>query len=291
MQAEARPLGLAAIAMVAFAANSLLARTALSGPSIDPVLYTLLRLASGALVLHAIAARRSVARTDGSWRAGLALFVYAIAFAAAYGRIGAAVGALILFASVQSSMLLGGVLRGERPHVQAWIGMAIALAAFVWLQLPGLDRPDPWGALLMIASGAAWGIYSLIGRASTDPIGDSAGNFRRATWCCLPCLVPLGFGVLGPPVLGADGVGLALASGAVASALGYIVWYRALPGLKASAAAVLQLTVPVLTAFGAVLLLGELPTMRLVLASCLILGGVALAVFAPKAPQPPVSAR
>ena len=266
---------LTVVAMVAFAANSLLARAALGGSAlgdgaIDAASFTAIRLMSGALALAVIMAAQGGRRPAGSWGSALCLFLYAIAFSLAYLRLGAATGALVLFASVQASMIGWGVVRRQHPSVGELAGLAVAFSAFVWLLLPGLQAPDPVGAVLMIAAGVAWGAYSLRGRHVASALGDTAGNFARAAVFCVPLV---GIGVwLGHASLG--GVGMAVASGVMASGLGYSIWYRAVAGLRPIQAASVQLTVPVIAAMGAVLLLSEVLTVRLVVAGLCILGGV-----------------
>ncbi|HMN22310.1 MAG TPA: DMT family transporter [Ottowia sp.] len=283
-----RLAALTTISMLAFAANSVLARLALGGGHIDPLAYSGIRLGAGACVLAAIAlwrARRAGAgRASGlpqAWlggsRAGaLSLLLYAVSFSIAYGMVATGPGALILFASVQFSMLAWAVLRGDRPARLEWLGIGVALAALVYLVSPGLVAPPLAGAALMAVAGAAWGAYSLIGRGSRAPLSDSAGNFLR----CAPVGVLLiGFGAWRAPP-GLQGVILALASGALASGLGYIVWYSALPGLSRAQAALVQLTVPALAAAGGIVFIGEALTPRLVIATVGITGGVALALLA-----------
>ncbi|MBO3760954.1 DMT family transporter [Ciceribacter sp. L1K22] len=271
---------LTAVAMVAFAANSLLARQALGVPAIDPAGYTALRVISGAIVLFLLFRRRRGlthgGSIPGSWPAALALFLYAIAFSAAYVDLGAATGALILFSSVQATMLVYAVARGDRPNLNEALGFAVAFAAFVYLVLPGAGRPDLFGSLLMIVSGVAWGAYTLLGRGSVDPLGETAGNFARASAFC----IPLGFYAVFDETATTAGVTLALASGIVASGLGYAVWYSALRGLTTFRAALIQLSVPVIAAAGAILLLGESLTLHFVIAGAVVLGGIAFAILA-----------
>jgi drug/metabolite transporter (DMT)-like permease len=270
---------LTATAMLAFAANSLLARLALVDGSADAAGFTGLRLASGAalLVLILLLRRGSVrtGRLPGSWASAAALFCYAAAFSYAYLTLGAAMGALVLFGAVQFTMILWGIARGERPGLAAFAGMALAFGGFVFLVAPGLESPDPKGTVLMGAAGIAWGIYSLRGRGSTDPIGDTAGNFIRTVPAALLLLL------LSLPSNGmsATGVALSLASGVVASGLGYVVWYTALPALAATRAAIVQLTVPVIAALGGVLFVGEAISAHLVIAATVILGGVAITIL------------
>ncbi len=212
----------------------------------------------------------------GDWWAATALFVYALAFSAAYLSLGAATGALILFSSVQSSMLAVGLVRGDRPSLREQIGFAVAFAAFVYLILPGVGRPDLGGSLLMIASGIAWAVYTLRGRGSRDPIGETAGNFVRASVFCLPLAI---FALLYETIT-IPGLALALGSGIFASGLGYAIWYRALRGLTTFRAALLQLSVPVIASLGAILFLGERLTLHFVMAGALVLGGIAFAILA-----------
>lgn len=273
---------LTAVAMLAFAANSLLAREALGGFSIDAAGYTAVRIISGALILYGLLRRQQASGGEdrvalpGDWWAAGALFVYAIAFSAAYLSLGAATGALILFSSVQASMLAWGLVKGDRPSGRELIGFAIAFAAFVYLILPGVGRPDLVGSLLMIASGMAWAVYTLRGRGSRDPIGETAGNFVRASAFCLPLAVFALVYETASPV----GVALALASGIVASGLGYSIWYKALRGLSTFQAALIQLSVPVIAALGAILLLDERLTLHFVVAGACVIGGIAFAILA-----------
>lgn len=267
------------VAMLAFAANSLLARAALAGGGIDAGSFTALRLVAGAVALAGLMlarhGRAALRPLPGSWIGAAALFAYALAFSLAYLRLAAATGALILFAAVQGSMVLWGILRRDRPTAVELAGLAIAFAAFVWLLLPGLGTPDPWGSLLMTAAGIAWGVYSLHGRGTGDPLAATAGNFIRA----VPLCAALALVVLADAHADAGGIALAMASGMVTSGLGYAVWYRALPRLSTTQAATVQLTVPVIAAAGAVAVLGETLTARLVVASACILGGVALSIL------------
>ncbi|MGO4836875.1 DMT family transporter, partial [Rhizobiaceae sp. 2RAB30] len=268
---------LTALAMLAFAANSLLARLALAGPAIDASSYTVIRLVSGAMALGLLLRWRRGSgggqRLPGNWLSALALFVYAIAFSLAYLRLGATVGALVLFATVQCTMISWGLWQKDRPNAGELAGLVIAFGAFVYLVSPGLDKPDLPGSALMVLSGIAWGVYSLRGRGATNPLGDTAGNFIRSTAFC----VPLAAVALLDHRVTASGVALAVASGVVASGLGYAVWYRALPGLSPTQAAIVQLTVPVIAALAAVAMLDEPVTTRLVLSTVLVLGGVTLA--------------
>ncbi|HDZ71945.1 MAG TPA: DMT family transporter [Aurantimonas coralicida] len=274
---------LTTLAMIAFAGNSILARLALGEGAIDAAGYTGVRLASGAAVLALLlvnANRKSVpaVRLPGGWPSALALFVYAVAFSYAYLQLGAAVGALVLFASVQATMIAWGLIRGERPGLSEIAGLTIAFAAFVYWIAPALVTPALLGTVLMIASGVAWGVYSLRGRAATDPMGETAGNFIRTVPLAIPLIALSAF----QSGMTTAGIVIAIASGAVTSGLGYVLWYRALPGLTATRASIVQLTVPVIAALGGVLFLAEALTLRFVLAATLILGGIALALLVRK---------
>lgn len=270
-------LALTSLTMTAFAANSILCRLALDGTAIDPASFTLVRLLSGAVTLYLIVRVRTGDRPRaGQWRAALSLFVYAAAFSYAYVTLDAGTGALLLFGAVQATMILYGLVRGERFSPVQTGGLVLALGGLAALLVPGASAP-PWsGALLMILAGAAWGAYSLLGRGVTRPLETTADNFLRATvFAALLGLVALrGFG------WDARGAVLAILSGAVASGMGYAVWYTVLPALRATQAATVQLSVPVIAALGGVLLLGEHLTLRLVLCSVAILGGIALVLRA-----------
>ena len=271
-----RTAGLTLLAMLAFAANSLLCRLALKDAHIDAASFTALRLVSGALVLAMIVRLRGGRPlAAGSWRSAWALFVYAAAFSYAYLGLSAAAGALLLFGAVQATMIGYGLHAGERMTARQWAGLLIAAAGLLALLLPGLAAPPLHYALLMVAAGIGWGIYSLRARGSGDPASATAGNFLRAA----PIAAALG--VASFPWSGMDGAGIAyaLSSGALASGLGYVVWYRALQGLNATTAASVQLSVPVLATLGGVTLLSEPVTARLLYASVAILGGLALVIF------------
>ncbi len=271
-------IALTGAALFGFAANSLLCRTALGDGAIDAASFTAIRIGAGAAVLAVIGWLRT--RDDsaraGSWSSGAALFAYAAAFSFAYLRLTTATGALLLFATVQMTMLGWAVLRGDRPRALEWLGVAIAASGLVVLVAPGLAAPDPIGAVLMIAAGIAWGVYSLRGRGATRPLAATADNFMRAVPLAALLLLTL-------PIVGGrcslEGALLAIASGALASGLGYSLWYAALPELAPSHAAIVQLSVPVIAAAGGALILGESVTYRLVGATAAILGGIALALW------------
>ncbi len=271
---DSRVVALAIGALVAFSANSILARLALGGGLTDAASYGTIRIASGALTLAVIlrARRGSLA---GSWVSALLLALYAAPFSFAYLELTAGTGALILFGSVQATMIGTGVVRGDRPSAAEWLGLFAAVAGLVWLVSPGVDRAPLSGAVLMAVAGVAWGGYSLRGRRATDPLAATAGNFLRA----LPFMLVVSAVAVPSFSVTTSGVGYAVLSGAVASGLGYVVWYAALPGLTATRASIIQLAVPALTAWAGVLILAEDVTLRLVLAGTVILGGVALATF------------
>lgn len=276
-----RTVLLTAIAMLAFATNSVLARLALSAGDIDPLAFTGIRLTAGAMVLAAIFSFRSgsiakpaVTKTANWWGA-LSLVAYAVTFSVAYVIVGAGPGALILFASVQISMVAWAVIKGDRPALLEWLGMGVAIAALAYLVSPGLAAPPLHGAILMAIAGVSWGAYSLLGRGSVSPLADTAGNFIL----CAPAA--LGLIVVGVCTLRPSTAGLAyaIASGAVASGLGYVIWYDVLPKLSRTTAAVVQLTVPVIAALGGVALIGEPLTARLLIAMAGISGGVLLSIL------------
>jgi drug/metabolite transporter (DMT)-like permease len=271
-----RTLLFTTIAMLAFAGNSLLCRLALKHTAIDPASFTTLRLLSGAIALALIVRLRSDrgAAGRGSWPSALALVAYAACFSFAYVELPAAAGALLLFGAVQATMIGTGLWRGERLGRVQWTGLVIALAGLVGLLMPGLSAP-PWrGSLLMVAAGVAWGVYSLRGKGAGDPTRVTAGNFLLA----LPFALLLSAVSWRQAVPDAAGAIYAVASGALASGIGYAVWYTALRGLDATRASVVQLSVPAITAIGGVLFIGEAVTARLMLASVAILGGVALVI-------------
>ena len=273
---------LVVLAMIAFAANSLLCRAALRDTGIDPASFTTIRIASGAAVLWVIARMRGGTMTSaGSWGSAAALFGYAAAFSFAYIELPAAVGALILFCAVQVTMIGWGLWRGERIGATQAAGLSLAIGGLVGLLWPGLSAPPPGSAALMLAAGIAWGIYSLRGKRSGDPTIATAGNFMRA----VPFAVALSLFTLGGAKADTAGVLYAIASGALASGLGYAIWYTALPGLTSTKAATIQLSVPVIAAAAAVVLLDEAITLRLVLGSAAILGGIALVVVAKRPAQ------
>jgi len=273
---RARVVVLTSLAMVAFACNSLLCRVALGHTSIDAASFTTIRLISGAVVLWLVARTSRGARAGtGNWPSALALFVYAAGFSFAYVSLPASTGALLLFGAVQATMIGHGIRAGERLSRPQLIGLVFALGGLLGLLLPGLSAPPLAGALLMLSAGLAWGVYSLRGKVTGDPTRVTAGNFLRA----VPIAAALSVLMLDRASLDSAGVWYAVASGALASGIGYAIWYTALPALKATSAATVQLSVPVIAAVGGIAFLGEAVTPRLVLASVAILGGIALVIL------------
>lgn len=268
-------VALTCAAMLAFAGNSLLCRLALLHTSIDPASFTTVRIASGALVLSLLVwAREKRATVAGSWLSAFALFAYAAAFSFAYVSLTAGTGALLLFGAVQTTMVGYGLYAGERFSRIQLFGVALACGGLVYLLLPGLSAPPFAAAALMIAAGVAWGVYSLRGRGAGDPTQVTAGNFVRA----VPFVLALSAITLTRSSADAAGITYAVASGALTSGIGYAIWYTALGDLKATSAAMVQLSVPVIAALGGVAVLGEHLTLRLVVASIAVIGGIAIVV-------------
>lgn len=265
------------LTMVAFAANSVLCRIALGGGWIDPLSFTLVRLAGGAAILvplSRLASGPSRRLVRGSWGSAAALFGYAAAFSLAYLTLEAGTGALVLFGAVQVTMIGAGLRSGDRPHSAQWLGLLVALAGLIYLVLPGIAAPNPLGMFLMALSGISWGVYSLRGKQAAGTLAETAGNFLRAVPLSILALV------VALTAIHTSGMGLllALVSGSVTSGLGYALWYRTLRHLSTPTAAVVQLLVPVLAALGGVVFLSEAVSFRLVAASILVLGGVGLAL-------------
>jgi drug/metabolite transporter (DMT)-like permease len=316
---SARLFLLTLAAMIAFASNSLLCRAALKQTHIDAATFTFVRIFSGAVALclfmnvrrritvdrtaTPLAAgsktrvgfpsppsspkrrgdpfslrekvRRRVLGWKGNWISALALFAYAAAFSFAYVNLSAGTGALLLFGAVQATMILWGLHKGERLDAIQIVGLVVAVTGLVMLVFPGLSAPPLIGSILMLGAGVAWGVYSLRGKGVQNPASVTAGNFIRA----IPFSVVVWILFLPWAHVDLAGVGYAITSGAIASGVGYVIWYSALPGLKAASAATVQLSVPVLAATGGILLLGESITLRYVLASVAVLGGIALVVL------------
>ena len=277
-----RTLFLTALAMAAFAGNSLLCRLALKETGIDAGSFTAIRLVSGALVLWAVAhSTRGTQVGKGNWLSALALFSYAACFSFAYVSLPTGTGALLLFGAVQALMIGYGLWSGERLRPLQLAGLALAFSGLAGLLLPGVSAPPLAGSVLMLLAGMSWGVYSLRGKGAGDPTRVTAGNFLRAA----PLAMGLGLIMLlfRGASLDAPGFWLAVASGALTSGIGYAVWYTVVPALKATSAASVQLSVPVLAALGGIAFLGEPLTLRLALASSAILGGIALVVLQKRA--------
>ncbi len=271
-----RAIFLTTLAMLAFAGNSILTRIALKNTSIDAASFAAVRLISGALALWLLVKLRNTAQVgSGNWLSAAALFVYAAGFSFAYISLPTASGALILFGSVQATMIGYGLWKGERLTKLQWLGLMLAFGGLIGLLLPGLSAPPLAGSLLMMFAGLAWGVYSLRGRGQGDATQVTAGNFVRA----VPLALIMSLILLNSSSLDLNGLLLAIASGAITSGIGYAIWYSALPMLKATHASVVQLSVPMLAAFGGVIFLGEGFSPRLIFASVAILGGIALVIY------------
>lgn len=276
VMSRTRLLLLTCLTMTAFAGNSLLCRVALRETGIDAASFTSIRLLSGALALwFIITLRNKDSKGSGSWLSALMLFAYAACFSFAYISLPAGTGALLLFGAVQATMMGYAYWTGERLRWLQLLGLVLAFSGLVGLLLPGWSAPPLGGSLMMMGAGIAWGVYSLRGKDSGDPAGTTAGNFLRST----PMAAVLSCALW--PYFQWDTAGFfyAVVSGALASGLGYAIWYSVLPSLKATHASMVQLSVPVIAAVGGVALLGEPVTLRLMLASTAILGGIALVIL------------
>lgn len=265
-------------ALVSFAFNSILCRLALRAEAIDAASFTAVRLVSGAIMLAFIFSffgRKDSESKKGNWLSAFFLFAYAICFSFAYISLTTAAGALILFGSVQATMLIFAVISGERPKLLEWLGFLIAVSGLIYLVFPGLSAPPLFFSILMSLAGVSWGFYTLRGKGSTNPLAETTGNFIRTIPFMILAFLPFIYRIN----LSAKGVLLAVLSGAIASGIGYSVWYAALKFHTSARAAILQLAVPVIAAIGGVVFLAETLSLRLILASGLILGGIALAVW------------
>jgi drug/metabolite transporter (DMT)-like permease len=272
----ARIIALTSLAMLAFAGNSLLCRLALKHTGIDAASFTTIRLLSGAVMLWLVVRiRRGTLAGGGNWPSACALFVYAAGFSFAYLSLPAATGALLLFGAVQATMIGHGIWTGERLLKLQLVGLMLAFAGLLGLLLPGLTAPPLSGSLLMLGAGGAWGVYSLRGKGAGDPTRVTAGNFLRA----VPIAAALSAVMVDGTSLDKAGFWYAVSSGALASGIGYAIWYTALPAMKSTSAATVQLSVPVIAALGGIVFLGEPITPRLVLASTAILGGITLVIL------------
>ncbi len=277
------------VALVAFAGNSMLCRLALKTMSIDAGSFTLLRLISGAVALIFLTRLfregrqdrgRSIKYSDsGGWLGGFSLFVYAAFFSYAYVSLDTATGALILFGSVQISLIVYGMAKGEKLSLIEGLGFLVSCAGFAYLLLPELTKPSSVGLALMVVSGCAWAVYTVQGQGSKSPLNDTAYNFTRALPFSLLLFILMAFGLLGEVTLSWRGVLLATASGALTSGIGYAVWYSALRSLSTTVAAVSQLAVPVIAAILAIMFVGEAITIRLLLSSVAVLGGISIVIM------------
>jgi drug/metabolite transporter (DMT)-like permease len=297
---KARVLLLTLFAMIAFASNSLLCRAALKETSIDAASFTFIRIFSGAAALWLIMTMRRTRigfpspqsspvgrggpfslrekvgmRAAGNWLSAFALFAYAAAFSFAYNTLSAGTGALLLFGAVQATMILWGFRKGERLRAIQILGLLVALTGLVMLVFPGISAPPLTGSVLMLSAGVAWGVYSLLGKTAGDAIAATAGNFLRA----VPFAALVSIVMIRQARVDSLGLVYAFISGAITSGVGYVIWYWALSGLKASSAATVQLSVPVLAATGGILLLSEPLTLRYLIASIAVLGGIFLVVI------------
>lgn len=275
---DIKTVALTALTMVAFAANSLLCRMALGEQTIDAASFTTIRLSSGALMLWLIMRIHNSAPDTpqkSNWLAAAMLFLYAATFSFAYVTLSAGTGALILFGLVQLTMFFAALRSGEPFSAISWIGLLLALAGLVYLVSPGVTAPEPTGAVLMAMAGIGWGVYSLRGRGVANPLHATARNFLLS----VPLGLLLSLLFFDQIFITARGLLLSVTSGAIASGLGYVIWYAALRRLKATSAATVQLSVPVIAAFGGVMLLSEAITWRLLISSAAILGGIAIVLM------------
>lgn len=264
--------------MLAFAGNSLICRSALRDGAIDPASFTSVRLLAGAITLllvFTVTRRDSSFRSHGSWLSAFMLFLYAVAFSYAYISLSAGAGALILFAFVQVTMIAMGLWSGDRPGASEWLGWLLAFAGVIWLVLPGVEAPPAGGALLMALSGVAWGIYSIRGRKESDALSSTTSNFLLS----IVFVIAFALATVTNAEVSLRGVLLAVISGALTSGIGYVIWYAALDYLSAMQAAMVQLSVPAIAAAGGVLVLAEPVSMRLLISSALVLGGISIAVL------------
>lgn len=269
-----RTVLLTVVAILAFAANSLLCRLALGQGLIDAATFTTVRVITGAVTLCLIAlfCRRPHDRSTADWRSAVMLFTYMAFFSFAYLSLSAGTGALVLFGAVQLTMFIVALREGEHFSLLSWAGLTAAILGLTYLVLPGLAAPDPMGAILMAIAGIAWGFYSLLGRGAADPLEATARNFVYS----VPLVLIVSLIFLSDFNTSTNGLALAVASGAIASGCGYVIWYAALAGLSGTRAATVQLSVPVIAAFGGVVILSEQITLRLLIASAATLGGVAI---------------
>ena len=274
------------LALIAFAANSVLCRVALRDGAIDPASFSTIRFASGALTLllvTSLTSRRIL--PAGSWTSAGILFLYAVPFSFAYTRVSASTGALILFGAVQLTMIGAGLWSGERPRPLQWFGLGFSLAGLVYLLLPGIGTPSLSGGALMALAGFCWGAYSLRGRGAVSPLTQTTSNFVRS----VPLILAVSLLTISQFHIEGIGALFAVMSGVIASGAGYVIWYLALRGLTATRAAVVQLAVPILAAAGGVTFLGEMLSPRLVIASAMVLGGIGVALLGRERRTPPAA--
>lgn len=273
-----KPLVFTPLALIAFAANSVLCRLALGGKTIDAAGFTSVRLLSGALILLCIlkfSDNKNRSSTKGSWFAAFMLFLYAVTFSFAYLTLNTGTGALILFGSVQITIILRSLFSGNRLLLIEWMGVIVAFSGIVYLVLPGVTAPSFTGFSLMTSAGIAWGLYTLKGRGSTNPLSDTTYNFLRS----VPFVIVLGLLFFRNAHISREGIILAAISGGITSGIGYTLWYMALRGLSATQAAVVQLSVPVIAGFGGVVFISEQISLRLTLSALLTIGGILMVIL------------
>ncbi|PCI86415.1 MAG: EamA family transporter [Hyphomicrobiales bacterium] len=286
------------LALLAFAANSVLARLALEVPDIDPGSFTTIRLISGAVMLSILVlilrpkqppntqirypiktlyqkAMLFELEARGSWTSAFMLFLYAGCFSFAYVVLDTATGALILFGAVQITMIIMSLFSGKKLHTSEWAGLVLAFIGFIYLIYPNLGSPTLYGFILMSIAGIGWGVYSVRGRDSLNPLLDTTFNFIRA----VPFAGFFSMLNLSNLSLGSDGIYYAIISGALTSGIGYAIWYVALKNLQLTTAAVVQLSVPIIAAIGGVMFVNESLTLRLIISTVIILGGILLVIF------------
>ena len=270
------------LALIAFAANSVLCRLALGNEVIDAASFTTIRLLSGAIALFIIltitgkaqkSAKKSV--STGSWSASIALFLYAVTFSYAYLSVDTGTGALILFGSVQITIIMLSMRLGVKLHLIEWLGVITASVGFIYLMLPTITTPSINGFILMTISGVSWGLYTLKGRGSKNPLKDTTYNFLRA----IPFVILLALLTISNATYSLEGVTLAIISGAITSGVGYTIWYIALGGLSSTQAAVIQLSVPIIAAIGGVIFVSETITIRLMVSTIIVLSGILMVVL------------
>jgi drug/metabolite transporter (DMT)-like permease len=280
MTFKSRPVLYTTATLVAFAGNSVVSRLALGHAAIDPASFSTIRLAGGATMLLLVSTATQTERFQlrGSWLSAVMLFLYAVPFSFAYLSLSAGTGALILFGSVQITMILAALRIGERPHLVQWVGLSCALGGLIYLMLPGLAVPSIRGSALMALAGISWGLYSLRGRGTDNPLTQTTSNFVRA----LPLAIAVSLIARSDAHVSRYGLILAVACGALTSGLGYVLWYSTVRTMTATRAAVVQLMVPVLAAIGGVVFLGETISSRLILSAATVLGGIALALVGGK---------